>query len=1074
MSIIKDNQSNRELDSNQSNILNLNSNKPKPRASFKWVETLRNKRKSISSKISDNNNISIKKGLKIEEMIDNAKIHREANRPLKKIKEFSSLTKFCQCCYLPVKDNIFIRNFKFCENTDEYAECGRGISLYFSYYRFASLILLFTFILMGIPSLIVTNHYTNQLIDICYKIYNFEKERINITYPDCLDFIDIGSFNFFNKDIVWVLKYNAINLKQYRRLYNNLSKEYENVDKTIINYNFAYFIGLITLFIINFLYIILLYNLNKQYDISVTSPSDYTVIITNMKSAFHIFWTNMIKINNFIKNEFDNNNNNINYLYVNDINNKKVRSSPRIGLKEVEELGLEDFVKDKNINIKEAFNEFIKNKICETSNGEKFNIYQINICYKITEFTSIEEKIQKKKNEIYKIENDPNQREKNKNLKLKDKNRKYFYYPIDIFELNIFPFNIYEKNYSLFEIEEEKNKLEKQLKDLLKQTENLTEENFSGTIFVTFNSIKETEKFLEQFPKNLIMNIFVSIKDLKYFLCCCFIDNKNKIKFLLKKNISVDVAPEPEDVIFANLQYSSCQRLTRILLIYLVSIIIIFICFMIILILNYLQINQKQGDSNHKVILKYSISIVITLIISILNSIFRALLDFLTKTEKQISKTNYYLSYSVKLTLFTFLTSGIIPLVSSYYYLPEENYDILVTNMLTMFFSNSFLTPIMWSFNFEFVYKKLKICYVEKSKKLYTQKELNSLYELLDMGIAYKYSYIAKTLLMTFFYMPIFPLSVLFSLIGFIFGYFLEKFNFSKMYKKPEMLNSKICEFYSNYFILNFFMLCIGDYIFLSDTYKFNIWPMSNLILFGILLIIPYNQILIFDFIGINESELKKNQNYEDYYFSFYNDYERNNPMTKKDGIKHFLDKLFENALISKKDYEIILQNFENINILETYYKAKINFTHNLIQKAFLNMGTDEVNTKKRRKSKFITNFKEYTKNNKVNILTNLLFPGNIFGHILNNNINNDENNLNLMNKNEDDDVGNNIFKGEFKFLNNNLNFSKNRRSSNSLFIKINEDSRNKLIYNNKNKDNSMENSVDNKSNNNTIIEQNE
>ena len=90
MSIIKDNQSNRELDSNQSNILNLNSNKPKPRASFKWVETLRNKRKSISSKISDNNNISIKKGLKIEEMIDNAKIHREANRPLKKIKEFTT------------------------------------------------------------------------------------------------------------------------------------------------------------------------------------------------------------------------------------------------------------------------------------------------------------------------------------------------------------------------------------------------------------------------------------------------------------------------------------------------------------------------------------------------------------------------------------------------------------------------------------------------------------------------------------------------------------------------------------------------------------------------------------------------------------------------------------------------------------------------------------------------------------------------------------------------------------------------------------------------------------------------
>ena len=1075
MSIIKDNQSNnKELDSNQLNILNLNSKKKKPRASLKWVETLRNKKGKNSNKISANNKIFIKKGLKIEDMIDNAKIHREANRPLKKIKEFSSLTKFCQCCYLPVKDNIYIRNFKFCENTDEYAECGRGTSLYFSYYRFASLILLFTFILMGIPSLIVTNHYTHQLIDICYKIYNSEKGKINITYPDCLDFIDIGSSNFFNKDIVWVLKFNAINLRQYRRIYSNFSKELENVDKTIINYNFAYFIGLITLFIINLLYIMLLYNLNKQYDISVTSPSDYTVILTNMKSTFHIYWTNITKINKFIKKDFDNNNsNNFNYININDINNKNARNSQRIELKEVEELGLEEFIKNKNINIKEAFNEFIKNKICETQNKEKFNVYQINICYKITEFISIEEKIQKKKNEIYKIENDPYQREKNEHLQLKEKNRKYFYYPIDIFELNIFPFNIYEKNYSLFEIEEEKNKLERQLKELLKQTENLTEENFSGTIFVTFNSIKETERFLEQFPKNLIMNIFVSIRDLKYFLCCCFIDNKKKANFLLKRNISVDVAPEPEDVIFENLQFSSCQRLTRILFIYLVSIIIIFVCFIIILILNYVQIKHNQGDSNHKVILKYSISIAITLIISILNSIFRTLLDFLTKIEKQISKTNYYLSYSVKLTLFTFVTSGIIPLVSSYYYLSQVNYDILVTNMLTLFLSNSFLTPIMWSFNFEFLYKKLKICYVEKNKKLYTQKELNNLYELLDMGIAYKYSYIAKTLLMTFFYMPIFPLSVFFSLVGFIFGYFIEKFNFSKIYKKPEMLNSKICEFYSNYFILNFFMLCIGDYIFLRDTYKFSIWPMSNLVLFGVLLLIPYNQIFIFDFIGINESELKKNQNYEDYYFSFYNDYERNNPMTKKDGIKHFLDKLIENALISKKDYDTILQNFENINILETYYKARINFTHNLIQKAFLSIGTDETNIKKRRKSKFISNFKEFAKNNKVNLLTNLLFPGNIFGHFLNN----DENNLNLMNNNEEEDenIDNNIFKGRFRYLNNNLNFSKNKRySNNDPSIKIKEDSKNKLIFNINNKDNFIENSEDSKSNNNTSIKEND
>jgi hypothetical protein len=252
--------------------------------------------------------------------------------------------------------------------------------------------------------------------------------------------------------------------------------------------------------------------------------------------------------------------------------------------------------------------------------------------------------------------------------------------------------------------------------------------------------------------------------------------------------------------------------------------------------------------------------------------------------------------------------------------------------------------------NFEYFFKKLKICLVENKCEHYTQKELNSLYELLDMAIATKYSYITKTLLMSFLYMPIFPLSIFMSFLGFIFGYFIEKYNFAKMYKRPEMLNSKICEFYSNYFIINFFMLCVGDYIFIQEINKSNGWPLANLIIFAILMIIPYNQILAFDFIGINESELKKNQNYEEQYFTFYNDYEKINPMTKKEGIKHFLNKLTSNGLISKKDYDSILNNFENINLMETYYKARINFSNNLMQRVFLGMGDCATNNMSKRK----------------------------------------------------------------------------------------------------------------------------
>ena len=494
------------------------------------------------------------------------------------------------------------------------------------------------------------------------------------------------------------------------------------------------------------------------------------------------------------------------------------------------------------------------------------------------------------------------------------------------------------------------------------------------------------------------MNILVSIKNMKYFLCCCCIDKKKRKRFFLRRNMAVDVAPEPEDVIFENLQYSAIERLFRTLFIFLVSLIIIFVCFIIILALNYLQIKHKTEDSDKKVIFKYIVSFVITLVISGLNSFFLYVLNYLTKKEKHISMTNYYLSFSIKLTLFTFITSGVIPLISCHYYNSKSHYDILVANMLTLFLSNSFLTPIMWSMNFEFLYKKIKICLVEKNHEYYTQKELNNLYELLDMQIASKYSYIEKTLLMTFLYMPIFPISVFISLAGFIFGYFIEKLNFSKMYKRPEMLNSKICEFYSNYFILNFFMLCIGDYVFIKDVNKENIWPLFNLIFFGVLILIPYNQIFSFDFIGIKESDLKKDEAYEDCYYNFYNDYERTNPMTKKEGVKHFFKKLSENGLISQNHYKIIIDNFENINLMETYYKARKNFNNSLIQRVFLNLGKNNWTNKKKRKSRFIENFKQYFKNNGEKILNFLL--GNHDKNEENNKIN--KNNIYIENENID------------------------------------------------------------------------
>ena len=906
---------------------------------LKWIKKL--KKTTVKKKDTP---IFIKKELEGEEMLENAKIHRQANRPLKQIKEFDDLTKFCQCCYNPMKDQIHLTNFNFCDSTDEFTVFGRGISLYFSYIKYSIFILLFSFIVLSLPNILISNKCTEEIINLCNTLFSKEGENINMTLPFCNGFID-NKKEKNNNQIIALFKFNSMNLKQYKDIYFYItSNKNNNIDRILVNYHLIYFIGLLTLFIIHSLYILLSFNIMKQYDMSVTSPSDYAVIITNLKSAFEIFFDEVNKINQIIKNKIEKSN----LLRNNFIAQEDVNFSKKI-FRRFQEIGLENFDRDKEINTYKGFNEFIKNKICGNENGEQYKIYQINICYKINEFNSIKEKIKQKNNEIYIAKNDPEQLKKNLNLNKSQEDYKYFYYPLDIFDLYICPFTLYEKSSKISEILNAKKKLEDKLKSILKDTENLTRENFSGVVFTIFNSMKEKDKFIQTHKKNFIMKLINSLSNLKYYICPCCINHSKLKEYFLKHNISVEEAPEPEDIIFENLEFSRYQRLSRVLFAYFISFILIAICFFIILYLNNIQIKQSQTEEGNSILNRYGVSISISLIIALINSIFQNLLVFLTKIEKQISMTNYFLSYSIKLTILTFISSVIIPFLTSNYYKAQLNHDILITNCFTMFLSNSFLIPITWTINFDFILKKLRMYIITKKNKRLPQNELNKLYELLDMDIASKYSYITRTLFMSFFYLPIFPLGIPICFLGFIFSYFLEKYNFIKKYKKPLMLNSKIYEVYSNYFVIIFFFASLGNYFFLKNVFDNYIWLYINIFLFSALTILPYYNLLKIDFIEINEADIKEGELYEDYFYNFFHDYERNNPITKKEGIKHFLDKLLEKVLITKNDYDTILQNYEEMNLLEIYYKSKLHFGYNLLKRAF--NGIKKVNKTKNNKN---------------------------------------------------------------------------------------------------------------------------
>lgn len=253
-------------------------------------------------------------------------------------------------------------------------------------------------------------------------------------------------------------------------------------------------------------------------------------------------------------------------------------------------------------------------------------------------------------------------------------------------------------------------------------------------------------------------------------------------------------------------------------------------------------------------------------------------------------------------------------------------HSYLVQNMFFIFICNSILTPAVWLLNIKAISRKIKIlCCLTGDKKVaaMSQKELNEVYDLPSMDISFKYSYLISSMTMCLVFLPIFPLGVAITFIGLIFSYCIERFNFTKIHKRPEMLNHKLCLFYLRYFIVILFAYAVSNWIFFFDVFQSNTFAYINIILFGLLILFPYLSFTKCNIFKITESEVHQ-KTYDDLYFQFANDFERMNPMTRTRGMQTYLLNLKKNSLISQKTYDHAIGNLSKVNLLETYYKSTL------------------------------------------------------------------------------------------------------------------------------------------------------
>ena len=830
-----------------------------------------------------------------------AKEHSSANRPMNKIKEFNKSTKFCNCCNLPCETPGVIQPFSACENIENFSLCGRAVPLYFYFIKYCIYCLVIILVIMSLPIAYINYGISGEIKDFCIKIRDSKSiiyEKINNSCEIDLEKNNTDENIFFN--FFW--KISSDNLINYNNIFTNSTGNNITNENILYNYSLFGYICMLSLFIINIYFIVLLKAKIKSEKMENVHPSDYTLLITNLTKIMDEFKEKSNKMENMI-------------------NEKNTKEDLKGGLFDYG-YNLEHINSNKSELL--IFIQYLKDNIFyNEKTKQNYNIFHLNLCFKLNDFMILKEKYEASKYKIFQIEHNPYQIEKNQINNYTGKNARFYSSIFSYIGLDCLYCS--DNGITLDEINNEKNIYDRRLNLLVNKTKL---SNFCGCAFITFNTIKEKNEFYNNYPHFLIEFIFYYIKKALYYSCYCCTSKNYNLKKKYSHKIKVYLAPEPEDIIWENLEFTIFQRSYRIFFIYLLSLILIFIAFLIVYQLTALQ---DEINDNWNGIKKYTGAFLITIIISLINLLFEYIMKYFTKIEKQKSMTNYYLSFSIKLTIFTFVTSTLVPLIPNILNenLKKHNNKNLITNILFIFLANSFVTPIVWTINIRLIIKKIRIYFIETKKvpdsmHFKTQKELNELYEYPDMDIACKYSYISKTLFMTTFYLPIFPLGVLISLIGLLLAYFLEKYNFTHKYKRPEMLNEKLGEIHFNFFISVQIVYSIGNYVFMKDLLKNDNWKIVNIILFCILIIIPYTKPIAYYF-NYSKDFNVDSQTFNDIYFSFYNDYQRQNPFTKKEGLFFYINELKNKGYVSNFLYEIMVKNIERLNIMSIYYNASLN-----------------------------------------------------------------------------------------------------------------------------------------------------
>lgn len=261
------------------------------------------------------------------------------------------------------------------------------------------------------------------------------------------------------------------------------------------------------------------------------------------------------------------------------------------------------------------------------------------------------------------------------------------------------------------------------------------------------------------------------------------IEYAEKKKVVYKgQQIQISQAHDPSDVFWENLHINSKERFKRELISFFVQLTLILLSLLVVFLLGQSQKDQAGSGNNGNVQL---ISYMISIFITVSNSILSITAQLLTIYQRLETKTKFNVSIAKFISVSLFLNSSVIPIVlqvmvyaSGYLRRIYENGGLL-QNQNSLLLINVISPSLTQMLDIPKMTKLVKRWHYEKNKEksVLTQSQLNELYEDPEFEISMRYAVAINTVFSCGFYSPILPIGLIWGILSLLLQYYTSKYS---------------------------------------------------------------------------------------------------------------------------------------------------------------------------------------------------------------------------------------------------------------------------------------------------------